>query len=141
MASTKVIGSALYEERFEGSLGSREADSGDFSREATEGAGRVEIEKQVKKVQGKKPKVQAMGNDHFDDIREACSGTEEGLALRTVKDEIETEVTNVNVARSSPKGPRKRSRQLFSRGMYSIHFFPYSIHVIEFFFIPGGVIN
>lgn len=115
VASTKVIGSALYEERFEGSLGSREADSGDFSREATEGAGRVEIEKQVKKVQGKKPKVLAMGNDHFDDIREACSGTEEGLALRTVKDEIETEVTNVNVARSSPKGPRKRSRQLFSR--------------------------
>lgn len=122
MASTKVIGSAIYEERFEGSLGSREADSGDFARETTEGTSRAEIEKQVKKVQRKKPKVQAIGNDHFDDIREACSGTEEGLALRTVKDEVETEVTNGNVTRSSPHSSKKRSRQLFSRGMYCLQF-------------------
>ncbi|XP_058079829.1 protein ALWAYS EARLY 2-like isoform X2 [Magnolia sinica] len=119
MSSSKVIGSAIDENWYEGSPESRETVSGDLVKDTSclmdrEGAGVMEIQRKPKRFQGKKPKVQGIENNHFGDVKEACSGTEEGLALRAVKDEVETEVTDRKVPRSSPQGPRKRSRQLFS---------------------------
>lgn len=111
------MASAKDEDCLEGSSGSREAENGDSPPDNSYpldkgGNNAVEIRQRVKKFQGKKSKVQWIENNHIDDVREACSGTEEGLALRTVKDEIDTEVTDGGVYRSPPQGPRKRSRQL-----------------------------
>ncbi|XP_058107388.1 protein ALWAYS EARLY 2-like [Magnolia sinica] len=103
IASTK----ATDEDCLEGSLGSREAENGDFAKD-TESAGAVGNKRKGKKFQGKKRKAQGIENNHFDDVREACSGTEEGLALKAVKDEVDVEVTD-----GKAEGPRKRSRQLY----------------------------
>ncbi|OVA06495.1 SANT/Myb domain [Macleaya cordata] len=118
MASVKHIGITTDEDYFEGSLESREAENGDFPRDSsymmdTEGVGTVEVKRKGKKFHGKKPKVQDIENNHFDDVREACSGTEEGLNLSSVREKVEDEVTDSKFGRSFPQGPRKRSRQLF----------------------------
>ncbi|XP_043707298.1 protein ALWAYS EARLY 2-like isoform X2 [Telopea speciosissima] len=119
-ASAKLVGTATAtdEDCLEGSLGSREAENGEFIRDANyrmdaEGAATVEVPRKGKKIHRKKPKVDEIDNNHFDDVREACSGTEEGLSLSNVKGKTETEVTNAKTERSSSQGPRKRSRQLF----------------------------
>ncbi|XP_042518466.1 protein ALWAYS EARLY 2-like [Macadamia integrifolia] len=119
-ASAKLVGTAtaMDEDCLEGSLGSREAENGEFDRDANylmdaEGAGTVEVPRKGKKFHRKKPKVEEIDNNHFDDVREACSGTEEGLSLSNVKGKIEIEVTNAKTERTSSQGPRKRSRQLF----------------------------
>ncbi|KAF9607392.1 hypothetical protein IFM89_034625 [Coptis chinensis] len=117
-ASAKVYGVTTDEDGFEGSLGSREAENGDFARDTsymmdTEGVGTVEIKQKGKRSHGKKSKIQTAENDASDDIREACSGTEEGLTVSSIKEKVEDEVTNRRSERHSPQGPRKRSRQLF----------------------------
>ncbi|KAL5701129.1 hypothetical protein ACHQM5_026501 [Ranunculus cassubicifolius] len=108
---------ATDDDGIEGSLGSREAENGDFSRDTcyvmdSEGVGSIE-EPNGKRRRGKKSKFEDSENDPSDDVREACSGTEEGLAVSSVKENLEDEVTDTVTARSSPHGPRKRSRQLF----------------------------
>ncbi|KAK9265918.1 hypothetical protein L1049_012597 [Liquidambar formosana] len=65
------------------------------------------------KVYGKKDKVEDIGNDQFDDGREACSGTEEGLDVSAVKGIVDIEVTRAKIDRPSPQGQRKRSKKLF----------------------------
>lgn len=105
------------EDGFEGSLGSREADSGDFTRDTsymmdTEGIGTVEVQPNGKRRRGKKSKFLEAENDPFDEVREACSGTEEGLTVSSVKEKAEDEVTDTST-HASPYGPRKSSRQLF----------------------------
>ncbi|XP_077241603.1 protein ALWAYS EARLY 3-like [Tasmannia lanceolata] len=101
LAGMKVICNTI-EDRCEGSLGSREAENGDFSRDTSypldaEGAGTVEIRRKVKKFQAKKSKVQEIENNHFDDVQ----------------DEVKMEGRDGKMEHSSPHGPRKRSRQLF----------------------------
>ncbi|KAF5184492.1 Always early [Thalictrum thalictroides] len=103
------------EDGFEGSLGSREAENGDFARDSsymmdTEGVGTIEVQQKGKRSRGKKSKFKDADNDPFDDVREACSGTEEGIS---VKENVEDEVTDTILARPSPRGSRRRSRQLF----------------------------
>nr|DAD33388.1 TPA_asm: hypothetical protein HUJ06_012239 [Nelumbo nucifera] len=118
MASARLTGTGMDEDGLEDSLGSKEAENGDFSRDTgnqidAEGAGTIEVQWQQKKFHGRKLKVEEVETNHFDDIREACSGTEEGISLGTVKGRAETEVTDAKIQRSSPQRPRKRSRQLF----------------------------
>ncbi|KAG9454834.1 hypothetical protein H6P81_007738 [Aristolochia fimbriata] len=116
MVNSKATGTSIDEDYFEGSLGSRGAENVDFARD-NEGVGAVEVSRKGKKFQVKKPKVQGFeNNDHYDDVREACSGTEEGLTLRTVKDETETEVSYEKVQHSSPQGSRKRNRHQYFEG-------------------------
>ncbi|PIA61564.1 hypothetical protein AQUCO_00300823v1 [Aquilegia coerulea] len=103
------------EDGFEGSLGSREAENGDFARDSsymmdTEGVGTVEVQQKGKRSRGKKSKFKDADNDPFNDVREACSGTEEGISG---KEKVEDEVTDTIRARPSPRGSRRRSRQLF----------------------------
>ena len=115
MTNSKITGIHMDDDCLEGSLGSREAENGDFARDF------VESHLRVKKYRGKRPKPGSMENDHYDDDREACSGTEEGLTVRKIKDEIDMEVTDGKSPCAS-KGSRKRSRQLFFGGMQSFFF-------------------
>uniref|UniRef100_A0A1D1ZCD6 Protein ALWAYS EARLY 3 n=1 Tax=Anthurium amnicola TaxID=1678845 RepID=A0A1D1ZCD6_9ARAE len=103
----------------EGSLGSIEAKTGDFVLDNgyhhdSENANTVGTQRRVKKSKGKKPKAVGIESTLLDDdVREACSGTEEGLSVRGTKAEIGTEISDRKTLRSY-QGPRKRNRQLFS---------------------------
>ncbi|XP_043723026.1 protein ALWAYS EARLY 2-like isoform X2 [Telopea speciosissima] len=114
--TTELVGIATDDDFLEGSNGSREAENGEFARDANypmdaEG-GTVEVQCKGKKFHRKKLRVEGIDNNHFDDVKEACSGTE-GLSLSNIEGKVETEVTNAKSERFSSHGPRKRSRQLF----------------------------
>ncbi|KAI3948066.1 hypothetical protein MKX01_014665 [Papaver californicum] len=107
--STKHSG-ITDENYLEGSLGSREAENGDFYRNSsymmdTGGVGTVGIQKKGKKFLGRKRND--IENCHRDEDREACSGTEEGLNLSYVKEQAEDEVTDSRYGR-----PRKKNKDL-----------------------------
>ncbi|XP_038720763.1 protein ALWAYS EARLY 3 isoform X2 [Tripterygium wilfordii] len=117
MTSVKHRGSEMDEGGCELSLGSTEADDGVYARNrsylvGTEGAHTVRVSQKGKKYLGKKPEMDETVNDHLNDIKEACSGTEEGQKQGTSKLKFETEVSNVKPARSSYKSPRKRSKKV-----------------------------
>jgi len=119
MADSKIIG-VMDVDYPEGSLGSREAENGDFTKDVgylmdAGCASTHETQHKEKKLQGRRSKAAQNENDHFDDDREACSGTEEGLTVRKFKDESDMELIDGKTARS--KGSRRRSRQLFSCGI------------------------
>ncbi|RVW55741.1 Protein always early 3 [Vitis vinifera] len=90
MTSAKIIGSEMDEAGFEGSLGSMEADNGDYARD-------------------KNYLTNAEGV-------EACSGTEEGQKLSAVRGRLETEVVDAKIVRSSSQGTRKRSKKVLFGG-------------------------
>ncbi|XP_072981693.1 protein ALWAYS EARLY 3-like isoform X2 [Typha angustifolia] len=113
MESSKLLATDGYCP--EGSVESREAENVDYARDISylmdnDSAGPVESEQKLKRSQRKRTKEADRGNDEFDDDREACSGTEEGLTSRKVKDETDIEVTD---GKRGSKMSRKRSRQLF----------------------------
>uniref|UniRef100_F6HDG1 Uncharacterized protein n=1 Tax=Vitis vinifera TaxID=29760 RepID=F6HDG1_VITVI len=60
--------------------------------------------------------VEDSGNNHLDDIKEACSGTEEGQKLSAVRGRLETEVVDAKIVRSSSQGTRKRSKKVLFGG-------------------------
>ncbi|KAL7220650.1 hypothetical protein ACSBR2_013516 [Camellia fascicularis] len=108
------LGSERDEDGFEGSLGSMEADNGDFGRERnflmkTEVVGTAEARK-GRKLHGKKLEVDNSGNHNLDDTKEACSGTE-GQNISSVREKLEFEVTDGKVARSSSQVSRKKSKK------------------------------
>ncbi|XP_030974090.1 protein ALWAYS EARLY 3 isoform X1 [Quercus lobata] len=112
---TKLRGSQVDEGGCELSLGSTEADNGDYARDkgflrGRERAGTVGQQK-VKRYHVKKPEVEESINNDVDDIKEACSGTEEGQKPGAVKGKLESEVV-----RSPFKGPRKRSKKVLFGG-------------------------
>lgn len=106
VGDSKFINGHVDDDHLEGSLGSREAENGEFFKEASIS----ETCQKSKKVQGKRSK--AVEDEPFDDDREACSGTEEGVNVRKTKDGTEIDITGGRVLRPS-KGSKKRSRQLF----------------------------
>ncbi|KAL6971312.1 hypothetical protein U1Q18_030990 [Sarracenia purpurea var. burkii] len=114
------FGSEMDEDGFEGSIGSMEGDNGDLARNRnylmeTEGVGTAEIRK-GRRLHGKKLEVEDSGNNHLDDIKEACSGTEEGQNIGVVRGKLEFEDTDGKVARSSSQVSRKKSKKvLFKR--------------------------
>lgn len=136
MTSAKIIGSEMDEAGFEGSLGSMEADNGDYARDKNyltnaEGVGTLEVQQKGKKFYGKKAEVEDSGNNHLDDIKEACSGTEEGQKLSAVRGRLETEVVDAKIVRSSSQGTRKRSKKvLFGGGMFALKFYCFSFYII-----------
>ncbi|XP_012069373.1 protein ALWAYS EARLY 3 isoform X2 [Jatropha curcas] len=108
MTSTKFRGSEMDEDGCELSLGSTEADIGHYTRDKCLLKG--------KRYQGKKPASEENADNHLDDVKEACSGTEEGQKLGAVKGKLEMEVVGAKFSRSN-KGPRKRSKKvLFGEG-------------------------
>lgn len=111
MTNSEAVGIHMDGGYLEGSIGSREAENGNYARDV-ESAVAFGSHRRAQKFYGKRPKPVYTEIDHFDDDREACSGTEEGLSARKVKDEMDLEVTD-NKAGQFSKGNRKRSRQLF----------------------------
>ncbi|XP_058209241.1 protein ALWAYS EARLY 3 isoform X2 [Rhododendron vialii] len=111
------LGSEVDEDGFEGSIGSMEADNGDFARERdylrqSEVAGG----RKGRRLHGRKLEVDDSGNHRLDDIKEACSGTEEGQNIGTARGKLEFEVTDGKVARSTSQVSRKKSKKaLFGR--------------------------
>ncbi|GAV73140.1 Myb_DNA-binding domain-containing protein/DIRP domain-containing protein [Cephalotus follicularis] len=121
MTSAKPRGSEVDDGDCELSSGSTRFGSGDYARDksslrGTEGAGTVEVQKHTKRYYGRKPQVDESVNNHFDDIKEACSGTEEGQKLGNAKGKFEAEVFDAKSARTSCKGPKKRSKKILFAG-------------------------
>ncbi|KAJ8766738.1 hypothetical protein K2173_007805 [Erythroxylum novogranatense] len=109
MTSAKLRGGLMDDGGCELSLGSTEADIGDYSRDRSLLKGR--------KYNGKKPEIEESITNDLDEIKEACSGTEEGQKLSLVKGKFDIEVERKKIARTSNKGPRKRSKKvLFGEG-------------------------
>lgn len=106
----------MDEDWFEGSVGSRGAENGDYGKDTSslvdmEGVGTVEVHRKGKKFYGKKERVED------DDGGEACSGTE-GLNVSSLKGKVDAEVSNAKAERVSPQSQRKRSKKLFFGGTF-----------------------
>ncbi|KAL7235191.1 hypothetical protein ACSBR1_018644 [Camellia fascicularis] len=117
MGRARLCGSAIEEDCLKGSLGSRGAKNGDYARNTSaltdKGVGIVDIYQKGKKVNRRKGNVEDIRINQFDDGREACSGTEEGLNVSDVKGGVDIEVTNSKIEHSSSLGKRKRNKKLF----------------------------
>lgn len=130
MTSSKVRGSEMVEDGCELSLGSTDGDNEYYSRDKsylmdTETAGTVEAQQRGKRCRSKKPKLEESVNNHLDDIKEACSGTEEGQNMIVVKGKFGMEIADEKIPRFYSKGSRKRSKKvLFKRGTSTIGFGP-----------------
>ncbi|CAL5347002.1 unnamed protein product [Camellia sinensis] len=113
------LGSEMDEDGFEGSLGSMEADNGDFARDRnyliqTKGVGATEARK-GRRLHGKKLQVDDSGNNLLDDIKEACSGTEEEQNIGAARGKLEFEVKDGKLALSSSQASRKKSKKVLFR--------------------------
>lgn len=106
IGDSKLINGQADDDHLEGSLGSREAENGEFFKEVSTS----ETCQNLKKVQVKRSKT--VDDEPFDDDCEACSGTEEGGNTRKMKDDSEIDYTGAGVLQRS-RGSKKRSRQLF----------------------------
>ncbi|KAJ1280082.1 hypothetical protein BS78_04G204500 [Paspalum vaginatum] len=116
MGSSKMHGFQLDADYPEASLGSREAETGDYTKGASylltnKGSPSSKRQKKVKKPQKRRKKNARKAGDQFEDDREACSGTEEGRSSRKAKEEPELEMMGSQNA--WPSTSNKRSRQLF----------------------------
>ncbi|XP_044487094.1 protein ALWAYS EARLY 3-like isoform X2 [Mangifera indica] len=120
MTNSKLHGGEMDEDGCELSLGSTEADNGYYARDRshlmdTENTGTFEGQQKGKRSHGKRPKLEESVNNQLDDIKEACSGTEEGQTMGAVKGKFGMEVDE-KISRSTYKGSRKRSKKvLFKR--------------------------
>ncbi|KAL6964762.1 hypothetical protein U1Q18_035819, partial [Sarracenia purpurea var. burkii] len=125
MGKANLIGTAIGKHSFEGSLVTKGAENGDYTSDGSalrdvKGVHMVEVYQKGKRVHSKKEKVDEISIDEFDDVQEACSGSENDLNLSKVKGEV-IEVANPKTEHSSPLGKRKRSKRLFIGGiLYSI---------------------
>ncbi|KAA8527473.1 hypothetical protein F0562_034812 [Nyssa sinensis] len=118
LTGAKLV-SEMDEDAFEGSLESMEADNGYFPRDKgylmeTEDASTAEARK-GRNFFAKKLEVDDSGTHHLDDIKEACSGTEEGQEFDAVREKPEVEVMDGKFARFSSQVPRKRSKKVLFR--------------------------
>ena len=121
MGSSKMHGFQVDADYPEGSLGSREAETGDYPKDASyflnnEGSASGKAKPKVKRSQKRRKKAAHKTDDQFEDDREACSGTEEGCSSRKAKDISELEVFGSKGSWPSNKS-NKRSRQLFFGGI------------------------
>ncbi|KAM3271284.1 hypothetical protein ACQJBY_041827 [Aegilops geniculata] len=117
MGSSKMHGFQVEADYPEGSLGSREAETGDYPKDASyflnnEGSASGKSKPKVKRSQKRRKKAAHKTEDQFEDDREACSGTEEGCSSRKAKDISDLDVFGSKGSWPSNKS-NKRSRQLF----------------------------
>ncbi|RLN05151.1 hypothetical protein C2845_PM13G21510 [Panicum miliaceum] len=117
MGSSKLHGFQLDADYPEASLGSREAETGDYTKGASylmtnKGSPSGKPQKKVKRSQKRRKKAARKTGDRYEYDREACSGTEEGHSGRKVKEEPELETLGRKTAWPSSTS-NKRSRQLF----------------------------
>ncbi|CAL1397156.1 unnamed protein product [Linum trigynum] len=106
MTSAKLRCSEMDDSGCELSLGSTEADTGDYTRDRTFSRG--------KGYQRWRPELEESVDNHLDEIKEACSGTEEGQKLGAGKGRFDAEVANSKLSRSCyDRAPKKKSKKLF----------------------------
>lgn len=123
MTNARLHGCEMDEGGCELSLGSTEADNDYYDRNekyamGREGTGTLEVQQRRKRYFVKKKEVDESKNKHVEDIKEACSGTEEGQKLVAIKGKLDTKV--VKSARSFYKDTRKKSKKaLIGGGMFS----------------------
>ncbi|KAL5670996.1 hypothetical protein ACJX0J_015302, partial [Zea mays] len=111
MGSSKLHGFHLDADYPEGSLGSREAETGEYCKGSsflTKNEGSGKPLKKGKKSQKRRKKAAHKTGDQFEDDREACSGTDEGHRSIKIKEDSELESLGWPSSTSN-----KRSRQLF----------------------------
>lgn len=112
MGDGKLLSNEVDEEE-----GSMEADTGEllrYKKDLTETGSISRTAQKGRRPYGEKLDVDSIDN-HFDDIKEACSGTEEGQRLGSVGGKLELEASDEKNSRTSLQGPRKRSRKMFFR--------------------------
>ncbi|KAK3159984.1 hypothetical protein QOZ80_1BG0053760 [Eleusine coracana subsp. coracana] len=119
MGSSKLHGFHLDPDYPEGSLGSREAETGDYPKGSSflmknkgdyqKGSPSGKPQKKVKRSQKRRKKTARETGDQFEDDIEACSGTEEGHRARKAREDSELEA----LGWPSSSSNKKRSRQLF----------------------------
>ncbi|KAL9410355.1 hypothetical protein AB3S75_044171 [Citrus x aurantiifolia] len=121
MNSSKPHGSEMDEDGRELSLGSTDADNGYYSRDKiylmdAETADTIEIQQKGNRYHSKKLKQEESVSNHLDDIKEACSGTEEGQDMVVTKGKFAMEIADEKNSTSYSKGSKKRSKKvLFKR--------------------------
>nr|XP_027075043.1 protein ALWAYS EARLY 3-like [Coffea arabica] len=109
MANYKHVESDVDEEELEGSM---EADTGELSRYKTylKQTGRVgSLVPKGRRFDGKRLDVDDSSDNHLEDTREACSGTEEGQRFGAAR------YADARNSKSSYQGPRKRSKKVLFR--------------------------
>lgn len=111
MSSAKLMATDSDEEDLEGST---EADTGELPRYKSPVAG-LKGQK-GKKLERRKIEVDNINDSHLDDIKEECSGTEEGQRLGAMRGKFDVEVNDNKISRS-PIKRTKSKKVLFRRGM------------------------
>lgn len=115
MTSAKNIGNEMDDDACEGSLGSTEGDN-NFPRQRLHLAGRkgygTSVQQKSRKAQGKKLEAEDVGQHYVDDIKEACSGTEEGQKFSSFERKLGADIADVTFVRSPGQASKKRSKKL-----------------------------
>jgi hypothetical protein len=127
MGNSKMHGFQVEADYPEGSVGSREAETGDHPKYDSyfmnnEGCASGKSKQKLKRPQRRRKKAAHKTDDQFEDDREACSGTEEGYSARKAKYESEVDALGSKASWPSNKSS-KRSRQLFFGGMSDLIFY------------------
>ncbi|KAI3469413.1 hypothetical protein Pfo_026076 [Paulownia fortunei] len=115
MANAKLLAADTDEEDLEGST---EADTGELSRYKPYVMESVSIGttgQKGRKLEGKKIEVDNNNESHLDDIKEECSGTEEGQRLGVMRGKFDVEVNDTKISRSSMQSQRKKSKKVLFR--------------------------
>ncbi|GAB2266220.1 hypothetical protein Dimus_001241 [Dionaea muscipula] len=124
MTNAMDVGNERDEDEYEGSLGSMEADNGDFHRDRSyhgdrRGTGTLFVQRKDKKLYGKKTDAADVGHCQSDDVKEACSGTEEGKKIGGTKRKVGAKFADSTFF-CSP-GPKKRSKKILFGGALVAH--------------------
>ncbi|XP_073277623.1 protein ALWAYS EARLY 3-like [Primulina huaijiensis] len=116
MPDAKIWGEDMDEEDLEGST---EGDTGELfkHKHSMMETGSIHTARQQERnLVGKKFEADGNNENNLEDIKEECSGTEEGLRLGEMKGKFDVEVTDGKILRSSLPSQRKKSKKvLFKR--------------------------
>lgn len=116
ISNAKLLATDTDEEDLEGST---EADNGELSRykpHLIESVRTGAARKKGKKLEGRKSEVDDNDESHLDDIKEECSGTEEGQLLTAMRSKFDVEDNDTKVLRS-PIQRKKSKKVLFGKGV------------------------
>ncbi|CAL5198850.1 unnamed protein product [Lathyrus oleraceus] len=118
----EIVGAKFGNSNMDGSsselsLGSTEGDNGEYSRKliyrrSRENTGRERNQEKGIKHYRKNLKPEENMNKHLNDLKEASSGTDGGKHQSSFKSNFDIDFPNAKSARSSYKGPRKKSKKL-----------------------------
>ncbi|KAL9237677.1 hypothetical protein vseg_012198 [Gypsophila vaccaria] len=123
MTSAKNTGNEIDDDACEGSLGSTEGNNS-FLREKHMFNGRKDIcssyQQKAKKSNEKKIEIEDGANNDVDDIKEACSGTEENQRLSNFDSKLGAESRNLAYVQPPAQASKKRSKKVLFGGDESV---------------------